>query len=79
MSVPRKFTVECRDCDESAAQHHEFNPFLIPATCVCPPEDWRAPDSIPDVCSEFVPMDADSATCLKCEHEDTCHAAAVQS
>lgn len=73
----RKFTAECRQCDCEEGDHHAFNPYLIPEACACPPGDWREPDKIPDVCGEFVPMNADSATCLKCEHEDTCHAAAV--
>lgn len=76
MSGSRRLTDVCRHCEETEEDHHAFAPFLVPVSCVCPPGDWRNPDRIPDVCAASIPVDSDSRTCLKCEHEAICHSVA---
>lgn len=77
MSATKPIDV-CKDCGESAEDHHVFTPYVIPATCACDPRDWGSLENIPSVCSAFDKMDKDPL-CTNCEHENGCHVATPEA
>lgn len=75
MSLKRTSRGKCRHCGEDELDHCEFTPYVIPAGCVCDPEDWFDSDDIPVACSIFVVDTAPGYEdrCATCGHERPCH------
>ena len=61
----------CIHCGLPESEHHEFEPVLKPAGCVCDHREWGNPSAIPPVCKEH--RGDPSKNCKECEHDKECH------
>ena len=63
---------KCRCCGRPEDEHCDFEPFYVPYTCRCNPEDWLV-DDIPEVCKKFLVGDYVDGLCFTCDHLEECH------
>jgi len=67
--------IRCICCGLPEEDHHIFMPPRIPQGCQCDPRDWGDPANIPPPCNQFEPWAGDASACVRCEHDEACHAA----
>ncbi|GEM_PF-2811499 len=51
--------------------HERLTPYTKPDGCVCDPIEYRDPENIPPVCSQY--NGDGECNCFTCEHDLECH------
>lgn len=60
----------CKSCGLGMCVHHPPYP-PVKSRCVCDPEAWEDPSSVPDACDAF--EGDEELECERCEHMFACH------